>query len=410
MNANGRRVVITGRGIVSALGNTPETLFARLAAGDSAVRIAADWGTHLPVAPVDLPEKTVRSIPRAMRRSMGRVALLSALAGRNAAEDAKLKESDLRSSRTGCVIGSTMGSAGSIEETFRTLYLGNGMTDISPMAFFKCASHTTAFNTAHLLGMTGMVYSPSAACASGLQAVGIASSMIRSGEQDIVLAGGADEVNRVVSGCFELMNAHAVCTDGCPENVARPFERTRNGLVCGEGAGVLVLEEYEHAKARGADILAEVYAYATCQCPDSVSQSDSASILRCLHEVYRLADLKPEETDYINAHATSTIQGDLAEAVALRRFFGSSVPVSSMKGHLGHTLGASGVLETVISLEMMKNRLLIPTRNLNEPDPACEGLDFVRTLTEKPVRTILKNCFAFGGINSTLLFGAVRND
>lgn len=402
----GRRVVITGCGVISSLGNTPEELYSRLAAGESAVRIMTSWGTGQAAAPVDLPEDVVRSIPRAKRRFMGRVAVLSALAGRRAADSAGLSEEEIRSERTGCVVGSTMGSTSEMDSSFRTLLTGGGIPEISPMAFFKCASHTTAFNTASLLDICGAVYSPSAACASGLQAAGIGVALISSGMQDVVLCGGADEVTPLVSGCFELMEAHASCGGGqAPDRIARPFDKKRNGLVCGEGAGILVLEEYEHARARGAQILAEIYSYATCRCPGSVSQSDSSSVLRCVRDVYRKADLTPGDTDYISAHATSTIQGDRAEAVALRSVFGDSVPVSSLKGHLGHTLAASGTLEIIAVLEMMKHGTLIPTRNLEEVDPECGGLDHVRTLRACPIRRVLKNCFAFGGINSAMLFG-----
>jgi len=401
----GRRVVITGCGVVSSLGDTPEELYSRLAAGESAVRIMTSWGTGQAAAPVELSEDIVRSIPRAKRRFMGRVAILSALAACRAAESAGLSAEEIRSERTGCVVGSTMGSTSALDHSFRTLLTGGGIAEMSPMAFFKCASHTTAFNTASLLDICGAVYSPSAACASGLQAAGIGMAMISSGIQDVVFCGGADEVTPLVSGCFELMEAHASAEGQAPDRIARPFEKRRNGLVCGEGAGILVLEEYEHARARGARILAEVFSYSSCSCPGSASQSDSSSILRCVRDVYRGAAFTPAETDYVSAHATSTIQGDKAEADALRAMFGDSVPVSSLKGHLGHTLAASGTLEIIAVLEMMKHDTLIPTRNLDEVDPECGGLDHVRTLRRRPIRRVLKNCFAFGRINSAMLFG-----
>ena len=399
----GRRVVITGCGVVSSLGNTPEELYSRLVAGESAVRIMTEWGTGQAAAPVDLPESEVRSIPRSKRRFMGRVAILSALAGRKAAESAGLSEEEVHSERTGCVVGSTIGSTTEMESSFRTLLVGAGIADMSPMAFFKCASHTTAFNMASLLDIAGAVYSPSAACASGLQAAGIGMAMISSGIQDVVLCGGADEVSPLVSGCFELMEAHASAEGQPPDRIARPFERGRNGLVCGEGAGILVLEEYEHARARGARILAEIYSYSSCRCPGSVSQSDSSSILRCMRDVYRQVDFTPAETDYISAHATSTLQGDAAEAAAIREIFGSEVPVSSLKGHLGHTLGASGPLEMAAVFEMARHGLLIPTRNLVDIDPACAGIDHVTVPREKRIHIFFKNSFAFGGINASLI-------
>ncbi|MBR2435790.1 MAG: beta-ketoacyl-[Lentisphaeria bacterium] len=405
---NEKRVVITGWGVSSALGNSPEELFRRLAANESAVRMMSEWGDPLPAAPVELTQEEIKSVPRGVRRSMGRLALMSALAAKRAAESAGLTEEELTGGDTGCVAGSTMGSSETMEESFRTMLIGNGISDISPMAFFKSASHSAAFNAANYLNITGVVYAPAAACASGLQSVGIGESLIRSGSQSVVLCGGADEVTRVVSGCFELMEAHAPSEGVAPENAPRPFEKNRSGLVCGEGAAFVVLEDYEHAKKRSAPILGEIYGYATCRCPNQVSQSDSRSILRCLNSVYKAAGISVEETDYISAHATSTRQGDQAEAEALREFFGDRVPLSSLKGHLGHTLGASGVLEMIVSLEMMNRGLLLPTRNLEEVSPECAGLYHLRSAEEKKVKTILKNCFAFGGINSTLLFGKLK--
>ena len=301
-----------------------------------------------------------------------------------------------------------MGSSETLEESFRILLNGNGMSDISPMAFFKSASHTASFNAANYLNITGYVYSPSAACASGMQSVGIGDNLVRSGMQDVVFCGGADEVTRVVSGCFELMEAHAPDSED-PAGAPRPFERNRKGLVCGEGAAFVVLEEYEHARKRGAKIYGEIYGYSTCRCPDQVSQSDHRSIYRCLQEVYKNAGLPVSATDYISAHATSTRQGDQAEAEALRNFFGDTVPLSSLKGHLGHTLGASGVLEMIAALEMMNASYLIPTRNLEEIAPECEGLYHLQRGMEKEISVILKNCFAFGGINTTLLFGKLKS-
>ena len=407
MNYSDRRVVITGCGISSALGNTSQDLFHRLSENHSAVKRMENWDTSLLAAPVELTDTEIKSMPRGVRRSMGRLALMSALAAKRASDDAFLTEDELTCGRTGCVAGSTMGSSETMEESFRILLSGNGMSDISPMAFFKSASHTASFNAANYLNITGYVYSPAAACASGMQSVGIGDNLIRSGMQDVVLCGGADEVTRVVSGCFELMEAHAPdCAD--PATAPRPFERNRKGLVCGEGAAFVVLEEYEHAKKRGAKIYGEIFGYSTCRCPNQVSQSDHRSIYRCLQEVYKNANLPVSATDYISAHATSTLQGDQAEAEALRNFFGDTVPLSSLKGHLGHTLGASGVLEMIAALEMMNAGYLIPTRNLDEIAPECVGLYHLQQGMEKEISVILKNCFAFGGINTTLLFGKLK--
>ncbi len=406
MNAQNRRVVITGRGVISSLGHTPEELFRNLEDGKSGVRFMTEWpgkqsGTL--GAPVALSEEEIRSIPRTFRRSMGGVALYAALASRSAVKEAGLTEEFLTGGDCGCVVGSTMGSANSLNETYRILLLGNGMEEMSSMQFFKCVSHTAAFNTANLFGITGVVQAPSAACASGLQAIGQGYELIASGAQEAVICGGADEISPEVSGSFELIYAGVSNWNGTPETAARPFDADRKGLVCGEGAGILVLEEYEHARKRGAQILGEILGYATCGGGSCLSQSDSGAILRCMERVFRNAGVRPEETDWISAHATATVQGDREEAEAIRRMFGDRVPVSSLKGHLGHTLGASGALETAVLLESAANDRILPTRNLNDPGD-CGGLHHIRKNTDRKIRMILKNCFAFGGINATLLF------
>ncbi len=402
----GRRVVITGMGAVSPLGNSPGSFFEALLAGKSSIRRMTEWEqcSYLG-SPVRLPEEFAASLPRSLRRSMSPVSLYSAFAAKQAAADSGLTPEMLASGRTGCVIGSTMGGSTAISESYRILYSGGGLADMSSMQFFKCVSHTAAFNTAHCMGITGTVLAPCAACASGTQAVGMARDLIAGGVQDTVLCGGAEELSPEVSGSFEVIFAGFSPAERTPETASRPFDAARSGLVCGEGAGILVLEELEHAKARGAHIYGEIAGYATCCCGTQIGQSDSESIVRCLNLVYADSGLPPESTAYVNAHATSTVQGDLAEARALAEFFGSARPyVSSLKGNIGHTLGASGTLELIASVEMMNRSILLPTRNLETPGEGCKGLNYVM---KSPVKAetglILKNSFAFGGINAALL-------
>lgn len=398
-----KRVVITGHGVLSSLGSTPAELFENLRAGKSGVIRTEENAGPLLCAPVPLNENAVRRLPRQARRSMGRLAHLSALAALDAVRESGLPEETLSSGSAACVIGSTIGSVSALDESYRIMLLGRGIEEMPALQFFKCASHTAAFNTAALLGIAGCVYAPSAACASGLQAIGLAYNLIASGTQTAAVCGGADEFARSVSGSFELMMAAAGNLSFPPDEISRPFDAARSGLVCGEGAGILVLEELEHAERRGAGILAEIEGYATNSCPKSVSQSDAGSIQRCIELLYRNAGADPESTSCINAHATGTLQGDAAEAEALRRVFGSSVPVSSLKGHLGHTLGASGAIELCAVLEMMRRGEIIPTRNLTRAADDCAGLDHVLSLRPARLDRVLKNCFALGGINATLL-------
>ena len=400
-----KQVVITGRGVVSPLGNTPSVLYVNLRSGVSGIRPMTEWGGETPAplcAPVVLPPGTEKSIPRAWRRSMGRVGIFAALAARSAAEEAALSAEELSGGRCGCVIGSTMGGSNSISEAYRLMF--NGRRDeMSAMQFFKCVSHTAAFNAANLLGIRGCVLSPSAACASAVQSIGMGRDLIASGTQDIVICGGAEELAPEVSVSFELIEASGGFDGIAPEKASRPFDSDRRGLICGEGAGIVVLESLEHARRRGAAIFGEIRGYATCATGTSLSQSDAAAIRRCLELVYRDGGIASGATGYVNAHATSTVQGDREEAAALREFFGNSVPVSSLKGNLGHTLGASGGIELIASLEMMTRSELLPTLNLEHPAEDCAGVDHVQRLRSHEFDVFLKNSFAFGGINATLL-------
>ena len=401
-----RRVVITGSGLTSSLGLDVGVFFDRLEAGNSAVRVMDGWSDKLKInriaAPVILPEGLEKSIPRTFRRSMGRMSIYSALAAEKALLSSGLTREYTASGRCACVIGSTMGSGESIMEASRIVIL-NDSENMPALQFFKCASHSAAFNTANFLGLTGCVLAPAAACASGLQAIGLGRDLIQSGAQDAAICGGVEEVTPEVTASFELMFAAASGFSGPPEYSSRPFAADRVGLVCGEGAGLVVLEEYEHAVKRGANIYGEIIGYATCGCGSHVSQSNHSSIVRCMDLAFRDAAIPPSQTDYISAHATATLHGDAEEAMAIREFFGSETPVSSLKGHLGHTLGASGAIELIASLEMMRRDRILPTLNLEHVADDCAGLDHVRSVREQKISIFVKNCFAFGGINATLI-------
>jgi 3-oxoacyl-[acyl-carrier-protein] synthase II len=206
-----------------------------------------------------------------------------------------------------------------------------------------------------------------------------------------------------VTGSFDVVFAASVKYNQTPQKTPRPFDKERDGLVCGEGSGMVVLEEYEHALERNAKIYAEVSGYSTCGSGIHISQSDKKSIIRCIHEALNDAQISPDEVDYINAHATGTLQGDKEEAGAIRDLFGESAPVSSLKGYMGHTLGASGALELIASLSMMEKGMIYPTLNLDEIAPDCRGINHVTEPIKKEINSVLKNCFAFGGINAALV-------
>jgi len=401
-----KRVVITGLGCISPLGIGVDSLMEGLAEGRNAVKRMDEWKIYkrlqsLVGAPAPLENE--KAIPRQQRRSMGRMSLFAAQAAKQAELDSGLDEASVRGDRCGCITGSTMGSAGSINETFETMLPERDLSLLNSTKFFQCVSHTTAMNVSQYLGIRGMVLSTAAACASGLQAIGTAADLIRNGRQDIIFCGGAEELHPTVTGSFDILFATSTGHNDTPELTPRPFDKNRDGLVCGEGAGVLVLEEYEHAKNRAAKIYGEVSGYYTCASGTHISQSDSESMIRCMRAALDEAGMTPDQIDYISAHATATAHGDEKEVEAIQAVFGGKTPVSSLKGNIAHTLGASGAIELIASLKMMEQGVLYPTHNLDEIDPACAGVEHLLKARETPVNAFLKNSFAFGGINAALI-------
>jgi 3-oxoacyl-[acyl-carrier-protein] synthase II len=401
-----KRVVITGVGAVSPLGNDVPSLMNGIEGGRSAVQYMEGWDRYiglrsLVAAPAEL--KNERAIPRKSRRSMGRMSFFAVQATEQALADAGIGLETLSSGRIGCIIGSTTGSAESLNETFEAMLPERDLSQLSAMKFFQCVSHTAAMNVAQYLGITGCVMATSAACASSLQAIGAGYDLVRLGKQDVVLCGGSEELHPTVTASFDILFATSSGYNEDPQRTPRPFDSRRDGLVCGEGSGMVALEELERARSRNAKIYAEIIGYHTSGSGDHVSQSNRDSIVRCLRGALASAELQPSDIDYINAHGTATRHGDEVEAGAIREVFGNAVPVSSLKGNIGHTLGASGALELIVSLGMMERGVIYPTLNLDTVDGSCEGIRHVRKTANRDVKILMKNCFAFGGINAALV-------
>jgi 3-oxoacyl-[acyl-carrier-protein] synthase II len=402
-----KRVVITGVGVVSPFGNGLAALMKGIAEGRSAVRRMEGWeqyiGLHsLVAAPVTIQDE--KRIPRQKRRSMGRMSIFAAQAADEAIADAGIVLADENLGRVGCVIGSTMGSAKSINDTFETMLPDKDLSRLNSTMFFQCMSHTAAVNVAQYLGLNGTVMAPAAACASALHAIGTGYDLIRLGRQDLLLCGGAEELHPTVTGSFDILFATSTKYNDRPQMTPRPFDRDRDGLVCGEGSGLVVLEDYDRAIKRNAKIYAEIIGYSTTANGLHVSQSNRGSMVSCMQQALGDAGVKTDAIDYVSAHATATIQGDQEEAEAIGEVFGTTVPVSSLKGYIGHTLGASGGIELAASLAMMEQGVIYPTLNLENVSPECEGIQHVMEPLRKQVRTVLKNGFAFGGINAALVY------
>ena len=406
-----RRVVVTGMGIICPLGIELDAVEVAIREGKTGVRRMEDWAqvghmlTRL-AAPVDAPE--VAQIPRKVARLMGRVSLLSTIATERALADARIGAEELASGTIGLAHGSTHGSSSANEEWVQKLFTTKGLLGLSATTYLKFMSHTTAANLALHFGIRGRMITTCAACVSASQAIGFAYEAIRNGAVDAMVCGGAEELHFTHAGVFDVMHATSTRYNDEPSLSPRPFDKDRDGLVVGEGAGTFVLEEYERAKALGKTIHAEVLGFATNVDGRSITSSSRESMKLVIEEALRDARLSPRDIGYVNAHATATDVGDLHESQATHDVFGDRVPVSSLKGHMGHTLGACGSIEAALSIQMMNKGFIAHTRNLETPDERCAPLDYVMKAPRAvPFDRFLANKFAFGGINTSLVFGKV---
>jgi 3-oxoacyl-[acyl-carrier-protein] synthase II len=404
------RVLITGYGAISPYGIGAEKLFTGLFANRSAVVNIRDWlgaraaAYHCQVAAPLQENPDPRDVPRTFRRNMGPLAILAHRSCVDAIAHAALPGSALGSPGFGIVYSSTSGSAEALEESFRA-YLQDALGGVpNSGSFFKIMSHTCTANVAHALGLRGIAYSVSSACASSTQAIGLAYDLLRNGAQEMILCGGSEEMHPLTVLIFDVLQAASWKFNDSPSRTPRPFDALRDGTVCGAGAGALVLETEASARRRNARILGEIVGYATNIDPTSMAQSSEESIVACLRAALDDAGIGPEEIDYVNAHATATLAGDVSEAQAIEKVFGPRVPLSSLKGHMGHTLAAAGVLELIGSLEMMRRGRLVPSLNLESPCPEAAALNHVPASgSDTRVRCFVKNSFAFGGINAVLV-------
>jgi 3-oxoacyl-[acyl-carrier-protein] synthase II len=401
-----RRVAITGLGAVSPYGRGADCLFRSLKEGKSGIsrvpQLQEVAGLGPRVAGI-VPNVGIRAIPRKIRRSMSPMSAYAYLAAQEALAQARMEEDTLPKGRAGIAIGSTLGSPESLESFFRQYFASSGMDQVKSMLFFRIMSHTAATNVAQALGLTGRVIAPSAACSSGCQAIGIAYEAIAFGRQEYMLCGGTDEFHPLVTGTFDRMTAASSGYNDRPDQTPRPFDKNRDGVVCAEGAGVLFLESLDAAEKRGATILAEILGFASLSDPGSIAEPSPEPITACMRAALDDAGVSASDIAYVNAHATGTELGDIAESRAIAALFGDATPVSSLKGHLGHTMAASGALETVATVSMLRNALFLPTNNLEEPDDRCSGIRLLQEPIAASGGLVVKNSFALGGINCSLV-------
>lgn len=400
------RVHISGYGVLSSLGNSPDAMFSSLIENRSAVKLIEDWsrvqGLHCRLGAPVMPYDNL-VLPRTARRTMSTMSEMAALASMQALELAGVKISDLNPERSLLSLGSTTGSPATLEEYFHRLSSNQGSLSQSGTAFFKIMNHSVASNVAVALGFNGAVTSPSSACATSAQAAIMAWEQIQSGLYDFAICGGADELHFLSAVVFDTVYAASRGYHDTPTLTPRPFDRRRDGLVVSEGASVLILESERSLEKRGGKSLGEFVAGAYLCESSHMSQSNSQQMNRVMNMALNRGELKKEQIEYINAHATGTMQGDAQEAIAIKSVFGSDVPVSSLKGHLGHSMAACGVGEVIATLKMMENGTLIGTRNLEEVSDECSGVNHLLKNTKRNFNLALSNNFAFGGINTSLI-------
>jgi 3-oxoacyl-[acyl-carrier-protein] synthase II len=408
---NKRRVVVVGMGIRSPVGNTPEELVKSLRESRSGIHIMPEWESvkNLRTRVAGLCHiEGEELIPRPYRRSMGRVALLAALSAMDAVKESGLSEKEIASPICGISYGSTEGSTKSQMEYIGNMIQNRSLEGIPPSWYLKCMSHTCAGNLSILFHTRGPFIASCPACVSGSQGIGFGYETIKAGKADIMITGGADEVDVLSAAVFDLMMATSSNYNDRPSETPRPFDEQRDGLVVAEGGATLVLEEYERAKNRGAPILGEIAGFWTNGSGAHLTNTDARSAEECLLAALKDAGRSPDEIQYVNAHATGTTHGDKVEAFVMNKIYGPDVPTTSIKGYMGHTMGACGAIEAIATLLMMREGFIAPTLNLENPDPVLPPLNHViGESRDHRARLAASNNFAFGGVNTSLVLSLV---
>jgi 3-oxoacyl-[acyl-carrier-protein] synthase II len=401
-----RRVVVTGMGGVTALGNDWPTIRERLKRGGTAIR-RMEWerfeGINTRLA-APLPDFSVnKRWPRKKTRTMGPVAKMAVFATEAALSVAGLADDPvIRSGRTGVAYGSSFGSPAPVL-SFAELMSHGTSKSLNATSYIQMMSHTAAVNIGLFFGITGRIITTSSACTSGSQAIGYAMEAIRYGKADVMVAGGADELDITEVAVFDTLYATSTRNDA-PHLTPRPYDRDRDGLVIGEGAATLVLEDYERAKARGATIYAEVVGYGTNSDGNHITQPQAETMGIAMRLALDDASLPAEAVGFVNGHGTATEGGDIAETMATSRVFGPRMPIHSLKSYFGHSLGACATIEAWLGIEMMREGCFCPTANLVNVDERCGDLDYVKGGERKlEIEYLMTNNFAFGGINTSLI-------
>ncbi|MFL0798859.1 MAG: beta-ketoacyl-ACP synthase [Agarilytica sp.] len=403
-----KRVVITGMSAITPLGNSWEEFKKNIQQGQSGVEYIPEWenikelNTRLaaPIKDFSLPAHYTRK----KMRTMGKVSKMAVRATEQAIAQSGLSEHTIiGDGNTGVSYGSCTGSTDAMKD-FTKLISDSDISDVNATTYIRMMGHTAAVNIAVFFGLQGRVINTSTACTSGSQGIGYAYEAIQNGKQTIMLAGGAEELCASEAAIFDTLYATSL-KNNTPSKTPRPFDKDRDGLVIGEGACTLVLEEFEHAKQRGGTILAELIGFGTNCDGNHVTQPTAETMGTVMQLTLNDASVNANDIGYVNAHGTATQIGDIAESSATHAIFGSKTPFSSLKGHIGHTLGACGAIEAWASINMMNDSWLAPTLNLDNVAEECAKLDYVKgNGRASKINMVMSNNFAFGGINTSLIF------
>ena len=406
-----RRVVVTGMGIASPLGSTVKSAFDRLKKYENCIehwdrldeyeRLNTSLGSF--VSGFEVPEHFTRKV----RRTMGEVSLMSTVTAEDALKDAGLLDDDIiTNGRTGVSYGSSTGSLDAVLD-FYSMCIDKEVKLLNSGSYIKMMPQTAAVNISLYFKTHGRLIPTSTACTSGAMGIGYAYEAIKDGYADVMIAGGAEEIHPTQVGVFDTLYATSSKND-TPKLTPSPFDKDRDGLVIGEGAGTLIREEYERAKSRGAKIYAEIAGFATNTDGTHITNPNKDMMAEVMRQSLNNAGISVNEIGYVNAHGTGTINGDIAESLATEMIFGKNIPISSIKSYTGHTLGACGAIEAILSIEMMNKKWFAPTLNLNNVDENCGQLDYI-TKEGRIIDTeyVMTNNFAFGGINTSIILKRV---
>ncbi len=404
-----RRVVITACSAITPIGYGKREIIESLRQGKSGVKPLRDDGLltkhiHSRVfGTVDYPIEY--DFKRQYRKTMGPVAFYACQVAKDILQSSGLSRDFITSGRLGVAFGSTHGSPTVQRDIYKTFFgdLDSKFSSIGAVDYLRSMVHTTAVNITRMFGITGRVIASSTACTTSSQSIGFGYETIKFGMQDAMICGGADEYDTTTVAVFDNLLACSVDFNDQPHRTPRPFDAGRDGLVVGEGGGAVLLEEYESAKKRGANILAEIIGFGCNNNGGDMILPNLDGITATLHLALESAEISPDDVDFISAHATATKMGDVIESQAIAAVYGNGPLVTGLKSYMGHTMGTCGVIELILTLYMMEQGFIAPTLNLDNVDERCSMLRHTRQLTDTAIRIAAIQNFAFGGVNTCLL-------